>query len=854
MSNANRDYAIVYDVKNSSLVLSRPLIFYITDKNTSNIFVKLVTRINAGNGIDQYTEIEDASNYILTMRVIKPNNGVKSIDAIQHEPESIFQFDLNEDFKDIPGKYICELTISTIVNSRQELITSDPFNYEVKRSILSNVDEIIETEDTTVEDVLNRVDGMQHQINNIILSAVEGNNAEIVQARGRFSILNDRLDTTDRYINSFHKNINNEISFTVEAGSITSGINSDSDYTKQHRARTIEMNYAEGSTKIIRLNNEYSFSVITYDKGTWDGNDVGWLNVDSYTVPRNKYFRLNFKKTDNSAITDLDVISRGFKIIHEGASKDKFNYLDNRVFTKMMLDINDFEYGAVTNGANANSSTRIRTIERIQLNHNDTIVFTKNPANCYYGVSVYDENGDHNGIDYGWLKEREFVMPQNGYVKLVLRYGDDREITNKDELASNSFIIKKSNFLTEEHIATIKEELDEDLKITRYLNTADFVIGSISGGVDSESNNRVRTSEKISLKKDKVITFKNNSDNNIYYGVAIYDETGNPNGVDYGWLQQSEFRMPQNGYIKLALRYADNRIINNSNIDALVNGTITIPRTIQEVNDSVNNLKIETTDKITKNEAINSILVEYGRIQGASYVFVRIPKTLNNGKIITPRVRLTSADGSISGAKRSTLDYARDNDCIFTVNAGLFNITTIEPVGQLIIDGVSLINTPMVDDNGIPISDSECYPLAIDANGKFTTYPRNVDTSTMLNDGIQYAVTSWGKLVDNFQICTEDINNEIVHPGKYIRQSIGQYQNGDYCVCTVDMTRGNVQNEAGLSYEELAQIFVDKGVKFAYSLDGGGSAETVLGKRQLNPIYEGSTGRKVPTVIEFVMN
>ena len=155
MSNANRDYAIVYDIKNSSLVLSRPLIFYITDKNTSNIFVKLVTRITVGDGIDQYTDIENASNYILTMRVIKPNNEVKSIEATQHETESIFQFDLTENFKDIPGKYTCELIISTIVSSRQELITSDPFSYEVKRSILSNVGEIIETVDTTVEKLLN---------------------------------------------------------------------------------------------------------------------------------------------------------------------------------------------------------------------------------------------------------------------------------------------------------------------------------------------------------------------------------------------------------------------------------------------------------------------------------------------------------------------------------------------------------------------------------------------------------------------------------------------------------------------------------------------------------------------------
>ena len=168
MSNANRDYAIVYDVKNGSLILSRPLKFYTTDKNTSNIFVRLVTKVNIGNGVDQYADIEEASSYVLTMRVIKPNNEVKSLEATQHEEGSIFQFDLTEDFKNIPGKYICELTIGTIVSGRQELITSDPFSYEVKRSILSNVGEIIETENTTVEKLLNDLDATKTELSSQI--------------------------------------------------------------------------------------------------------------------------------------------------------------------------------------------------------------------------------------------------------------------------------------------------------------------------------------------------------------------------------------------------------------------------------------------------------------------------------------------------------------------------------------------------------------------------------------------------------------------------------------------------------------------------------------------------------------
>lgn len=212
MSNANRDYAIVYDIKNSLLVLSRPLNFYITDKNTSNIFVRLVTRVIVGNGIDQYTDIENASSYVLTMRVIKPDDEVKSIIATQHESESIFQFDLTEDFKDVPGKYMCELTISNIVNGRQEFTTSDPFNYEVKRSILSNVKNIIEGKDTTVEKLLNNLYAakaemssqttyLQQQINNLVLGATgDGNNAEVIQARGEFDVLNSRLNAITKSI------------------------------------------------------------------------------------------------------------------------------------------------------------------------------------------------------------------------------------------------------------------------------------------------------------------------------------------------------------------------------------------------------------------------------------------------------------------------------------------------------------------------------------------------------------------------------------------------------------------------------------------------------------------------------
>ena len=248
-----------------------------------------------------------------------------------------------------------------------------------------------------------------------------------------------------------------------------------------------------------------------------------------------------------------------------------------------------------------------------------------------------------------------------------------------------------------------------------------------------------------------------------------------------------------------------------------------------------------------------SIGIEYGRANGADYYLIRIPRYSLDGRRFKPKVAITSADGAVSGTKISALNYARREKSVFTMNAGLFNTKTMVPQGQTIVAGISMTNSPMTDDMGSAISEDECYPLCIDGNGDLSApYERSVDTAQMIADGVKYAVTGWGQFVDNFAKCDSSKYNEIVHSGTYIRQVIGQYDNGDYCICTVNKGRNGIAaNDAGMNYDTLAELLISKGVKFAYSLDGGGSCETVIGKRQINPIYEGSAGRAVPTVIYF---
>ncbi|KZK08962.1 BppU family phage baseplate upper protein [Lactococcus cremoris] len=524
------------------------------------------------------------------------------------------------------------------------------------------------------------------------------------------------------------------------------------------------------------------------------------------------------------------------------------NLVDKQVTPEKTTFINNklnftLERGTILSGVNDNtiSTRRVRSTSIVK--HTDGIYIVRKDANYLIGAVTY-KNGIFDGIDRGWIDRDVIELQGKNELRINVRRRDDAAIADNELATIAAGIEIKHNFQSADakdveravqDITAIKGSIAQTIS----LKSEEFEMGTINENIPLDHTKRARMKNMLRVSKGDIIKFQKDP-TIVNYGISISDLNGVWRGVDYGWLNQPEFIIEEDSFIQLTVRYVDNRDLDANALKMLTENTFNItysPRSI------VNTIK--------KNTAIGSISVEYGRIEGASYVFARIPKTLNDGSRFVPKVALTSGDGSLSGAKRSALNYARDQDTIFTLNAGLFNVTTVEPVGQLIIDGVSLINTLMTSDNGVPIHPDECYPLAIDGNGNLKTYPRNADTAAMIADGVKYAVTAWGKLVDNFKITTKDIDNEIVHNGKYIRQSIGQYQNGDYCVCSVDMTRGPVTNEAGLYYEELAQLFVDKGVEFAYSLDGGGSTQTVIGKRQLNPIYEGSAGRAVPTVITF---
>ena len=144
MANINRDYLIINDVKKSNVSLDNGAIsFYITDKNTQNIFVNLVINISDNKLIQKYANIENAEDYTLTMHIVKPDNTYEIIQGKLHDKaNAIFEFDLPDYCCDKVGSYRCELLTKCYINDREEITTSNKITYKVKSSVLNDLDEI----------------------------------------------------------------------------------------------------------------------------------------------------------------------------------------------------------------------------------------------------------------------------------------------------------------------------------------------------------------------------------------------------------------------------------------------------------------------------------------------------------------------------------------------------------------------------------------------------------------------------------------------------------------------------------------------------------------------------------------
>lgn len=159
--NLNKDYLLTVDVKNATVNVPGNMSFYITDIKTANIFAQLVINESSSELIKKYSPVENAQDFEITLRVIKPNNQALSVDFnLLNQLEAFFMVDLTEEYRDYIGVYNCELFVDCTVNGELERITTSSFTYEVLPSIMNNLDEVIEGDPDypLVDDMLVKMD------------------------------------------------------------------------------------------------------------------------------------------------------------------------------------------------------------------------------------------------------------------------------------------------------------------------------------------------------------------------------------------------------------------------------------------------------------------------------------------------------------------------------------------------------------------------------------------------------------------------------------------------------------------------------------------------------------------------
>ena len=234
----------------------------------------------------------------------------------------------------------------------------------------------------------------------------------------------------------------------------------------------------------------------------------------------------------------------------------------------------------------------------------------------------------------------------------------------------------------------------------------------------------------------------------------------------------------------------------------------------------------------------------YNATANTNYYLIRIPQTRANGEKQYPFIFAPNGSGA---ATMSTLTMMRTYDAFkLGMNAGFFDAFQQQTQRPF---GITVQNTALVRED--LTHDVNQYTLVIDSNGKLDymdTLASGLTADDVLETGAVSACLGMVPLVIDGEPSDVE-SSQWTTTAEAQRQIIGQYSNGDYAIITAEGR--DFDNSDGFTVAECRDLCVSLGLEFAMMLDGGGSTETVIGQNQINQIYEGTTGRIVPTYIVF---
>lgn len=236
---------------------------------------------------------------------------------------------------------------------------------------------------------------------------------------------------------------------------------------------------------------------------------------------------------------------------------------------------------------------------------------------------------------------------------------------------------------------------------------------------------------------------------------------------------------------------------------------------------------------------------KYDASAQTNYYVVTIPQTRTDGSKQYPFVFVPNGSG---GGTMSTLTMMQTYDFYMGMNGGYFDYSETHTYKPRII---AIQNAESIECQYLEWNANNNYILTIDGEGNLgyaAPMAKGTTAEGLINNGIVSAIVGLVPLVVN-GVASDVESSFWASTDRAQRQIIGQKPNGDYVVITCEGR--NYDSSKGFTVSEARTLCVNMGLKFAMAVDGGGSTETVIGDTQLNSIYEGTTGRIVPTYIVF---
>lgn len=237
----------------------------------------------------------------------------------------------------------------------------------------------------------------------------------------------------------------------------------------------------------------------------------------------------------------------------------------------------------------------------------------------------------------------------------------------------------------------------------------------------------------------------------------------------------------------------------------------------------------------TQDSFADNVAISYGfdETSHTNYTVFRINKKRVDGTLQFPFLRRV--------VPRSTaIELANSEGWVYVTNGG---------VGT----GLVIENSVVIQDDSLPV-EVGALPLSINQSGDLGYL--EADTigkgQTYVNQGVVSAFCGFFPVIvdyENFNYPTDIPGTDTEAWQHAQRQIIGQFGNGDYLFIVSEGR--SFDNSVGFTMSDVQRVCKKLGAKFAYNLDGGGSTQTVIGKRQVNQVYEGTSGRLRGTFLVF---